>query len=339
MNKVIIGDNSAILKTFLKDILSSSRLYEVIKMTGNGEEIIKTHNETYADLIIIGEGLSLIDEVETARLIMETKPTIIIILSSKNGNPEIKKALNYKVAAIIEKPNIELINDKEYAKDFLEKINSVVNNKEKNKDILFGLKNKYKDIPLTGELDKKLIVIGASTGGPKILQIIFDNMPKDFPVGIALVQHFEEGFEKGFVEWLNKTSPLNIRLAEKKDFPKPGEVIIAPQGYHLKAEGNYLVLSDGAKVNNQKPSVDVLFSSCAKVYKNNLVGVLLTGMGKDGAEGCVDILKNGGFTIVQDKETSIVYGMPKEAFERGGASIVLPSYEIAPYLIKMFMGH
>ncbi len=332
MKTVIIGDNSAILKGFIKDLLESTGEFKISGMTANGEDIIKLHSKEFADLIIIGENISLIDEIETAKIITSTKPTNIVILKPMSSKKDLS-SIDGTVSVIL-KPGIDEIQDKAISEKFISDLRNAAEIRSLNNKIIDGLKNKYRDVSIeTCEL-KPLIVLGASTGGPKTIQYILEQMPADFPIGIALVQHFEEGFEQGFVDWLNGSTPLTVRLAEKKDFPKPGEVIIAPQGLHMKAEGSFLIMTEGPKVNNQKPAVDVLFSTAAKIYKEKLIGILLTGMGRDGAEGCRDIVLSGGFTIVQDKDSSIVYGMPKEAAALNGASIIMGYTQIADYLIK-----
>lgn len=335
MQKVIIADNSAIFKGFIKDILEKNNEYKIIKMTANGEEVIKTHDREFADIIIIGEDISLINEMETAKLIMQNNPTCVILLSNKKSAKDLTPAYNYGISSIIKKPDIDEIQNKDFAMQFIDQIKKSISGNKNNASIMSSLRNKYKSVNIQTNNSKRIIVMGASTGGPKTIQKIFSEMPADFPIGIALVQHFEEGFEQGFVDWLNNSSALSIRLAKEKDFPQPGEVIIAPQGLHMKADGSYIILSDGAKVNNQKPAVDVLFTSAAKIYKESLIGVLLTGMGRDGADGCLDIVNNGGFTVVQDKESSIVYGMPKEAVNLNAASVIMPYTEIASYLQKI----
>ncbi len=336
MRKVIIADNSAIFKGFIRDILEQSGDFSIIKMTANGEDIVCTHQKEYADLIVIADNINLMDEKETSKLILKNNPTCVIVLTNDLNSRTLNELKQVGDFHVLKRPSIDELQNAEFSIRFIEDIKACLTNQGNSQKLMNSLKDKYKGISVGFETEKTpLIVMGASTGGPKTIQHIIEKIPEDFPVGIALVQHFEEGFEKGFVDWLNGLTKLTVRLALNKDFPKPGEMIIAPQGLHLKAEGNYLVLADGAKVNNQKPAVDVLFSTAASVYKDKLIGVLLTGMGKDGADGCLDIVKNGGYTIVQDKESSVVYGMPKEAIELNAASIVLPFTSIAEHLIKI----
>jgi len=181
----------------------------------------------------------------------------------------------------------------------------------------------------------EIVVIGASTGGPPVVRDVLMGLSKDFPLGIAIVQHIEHGFDKQYVNWLNSLVSFNVYLASNYDFPYRGEVYVAPVGKHLIFKNKKLVLDDGPHIQFQKPSVDRLFSTAAEEFKTSVIGIQLTGMGSDGANGCHDIVEKGGYTIVQNEETSVIYGMPKEAVKKGGASIVLPAYEIADYLMEL----
>lgn len=337
MKKVIIAENSAIMKGYLKDIIEDGNEFEVIKMTANGEEVIKTLESENIDLVIAGHNISMINEIDIAKMIMNRKPVPVIIFSDEISSKDRDDLSDFNLVLIMSKPNFDQLHDSKFINELK---NIFINHSQLSvsENIKSSLISKYKSIEIKNNLNTNLLVFGASTGGPQVLQYIFSRLPADFPVGIALVQHFEQGFEQGFADWLNNSSELSIRIAAEKDFPKKGEVVIAPQGLQMKADGRTLYLDDAPKVNNQKPAVDVLFSSAAKAYGKSLTAVLLTGMGKDGAQGCLDIYQNGGFTIVQDEASSVVYGMPKEAYKLGAASVVMPYQEIADFLISSFMG-
>lgn len=180
-----------------------------------------------------------------------------------------------------------------------------------------------------------MVVIGASTGGPVAVKTVLSALPSDFPVGIAVVQHIEARFADGYARWLDGECPLSVRVATEGALPTGGTVIVAPGDEHLLIGNGRVVLDDGPKVGNHRPAVDRLFETAALSFGNRLVGVLLTGMGRDGAAGCVAIREHGGFTVVQDEATSFIYGMPKAAAERGGASVVKPIEEIAALLQKV----
>ena len=185
--------------------------------------------------------------------------------------------------------------------------------------------------------NQKLIVIGSSTGGTEALLKILSNLPKNNQ-GIVVVQHFTPGFSKMFAERLNSICEMTVSEAKNGDIIKNGHVLIATSGKHIKimkTSSGYIVTTNaGVRVSGHCPSVDVLFESAAETAPKNTMGIILTGMGEDGARGMVKIKKNGGYTIGQDKETSVVYGMPKKAFELGGVTKQLPLEKISEEIRK-----
>jgi two-component system response regulator WspF len=180
-----------------------------------------------------------------------------------------------------------------------------------------------------------LVAIGASTGGPAAVRAVLEALSPDFPCPIALVQHIDTGYAEGYAEWLTQNTRLKVRLARDNDRPVPGEVIVGPTDRHLVCQGESFGLDDGPKVLSQKPAVDRLFSTAARYHGPNLIAVLLTGIGADGARGCLEIVKAGGITLVQDEATSTVYGMPKAAAELNAATSILPLGVIGQTLLEM----
>jgi two-component system chemotaxis response regulator CheB len=184
--------------------------------------------------------------------------------------------------------------------------------------------------------DIRAVVIGSSTGGPKALMEFCALLPAKFPVPIALVQHNSSGFDKGFVQWLDDYTPLKVCLAEAGELPKKGCLYVAPTDVHLLwMPGGFTLDTKKPPVVNQKPAVDMLFQSAAKTFGQELVSVVLTGMGNDGGEGTRAVKTGGGITIAQDEETSMIYGMPRAAFETGCVDYVLPLTGIPPKLIEI----
>lgn len=186
---------------------------------------------------------------------------------------------------------------------------------------------------------EKIIVLGASTGGTEAIRLLLKSLPPRMP-GIAIVQHMPEGFTRSFANSLNNNSELEVKEAEDGDRLYQGRVLIAPGNYHmlLKRIGKeYSVeVKKGPLVNRHRPSVDVLFRSAARYAGQNATGILLTGMGADGAKGLLELKEAGALTVAQDQASSVVYGMPKEAAKLGAASEILGINELAPYLIKHF---
>jgi chemotaxis response regulator CheB len=182
-----------------------------------------------------------------------------------------------------------------------------------------------------------MIVIGASTGGPPAVKTLLQALPADFPVGITYVQHTEDFFYGQYAEWLNRQTELTVRLSRNNDTPGAGEVLVAPAGHHLVFSGGKLVFEDSPPVMNLRPSIDKLFISAAEQFGSRLIGIIMTGMGSDGARGCIEIVSHKGYTIAQDETTSAIFGMPRVAIELKGASIVLPLEQISRHLMGLVM--
>jgi two-component system chemotaxis response regulator CheB len=185
--------------------------------------------------------------------------------------------------------------------------------------------------------DRRIVAVGASTGGPGALLTIFSALPKDFSLPILLVLHISEPFSLALAEWLDAQLPQEVRYAvDGEPIPTPGRgcVLMAPPDRHLEVVEGQLRLSDGAERHSCRPSVDVLFESLAREMGTQTIGCLLTGMGRDGAKGLLAIKESGGLTIAQDEATSVVFGMPGEAIKLGGATRILPLTDIAPMIVR-----
>jgi len=184
----------------------------------------------------------------------------------------------------------------------------------------------------------KVIAIGASTGGVNAIQKILSTLPSDLPP-ILIVQHMPLRFTNIFAQSINNLSAMNVREAQDGDNPANGQVLIAPAGRHmeLKTENGKMCirLSDSPKINHQRPSIDVLFNSIAHTAEKSAIGVILTGMGKDGAAGLLEMKRYGAYTIAQDESTSVVYGMPKEAVNIGAALTTVPLDEISSVILSV----
>jgi two-component system chemotaxis response regulator CheB len=175
---------------------------------------------------------------------------------------------------------------------------------------------------LTGS-PNKIVAIGVSTGGPQALEYVLSHLPGDFPGTIVVVQHMPDGFTDMFARRLDELCPLRVKEAQSGDVLQPGRVLICPGSRHIKVKrlplGDIALLSEEPRVNGHRPSADVLFRSVAEEFKAQAIGVLMTGMGDDGAEGLGAVKQEGGMTIAQSEESCVVYGMPKAAIERGYA--------------------
>ena len=318
--RVLVVDDSALIRSMLKEIIHSSMPgWEVAGEARNGQVGVEMNAVLSPDLVICDLEMPIMDGLEATRRMMETKPVPIIIFSSKVENFDAFEAIRSGAVDVIRKPQMVAFNDSDFISYFKDRmvIASGVDVRRSDAD-------DDEAVPVEDARGGvSLVVVGASTGGPKAVAKLLAGIPGDFPAGMLLVQHLEDGFDESFSSWLDKQTPLKVRLAVSGDLPMPGECLVAPVGRHLKISGGSCVLDDGPKVLNQKPSVDVLFTSAAAERGGSLLAVLLTGMGSDGAAGCGAVLNCGGRTLVQDEASCVVYGMPKAAIDAGFASEVV----------------
>ena len=181
----------------------------------------------------------------------------------------------------------------------------------------------------------RLVAVGASTGGPSAIHLILRDLPENFPVPIVVVQHISPDFVLPLVEWLRHSVALKIEIASDGALARPGCVYVAPGDFHLTVgRRNHLALNQSLPINACRPSIDPLFISVAEVYGPSAAGVLLTGMGADGAVGLSRLYERGGRTIVQDEDSAVIFGMPKAAIEKQAAEVVLPLEKIGPTLVR-----
>jgi len=231
-----------------------------------------------------------------------------------------------------------------------EKVNKVIENAKMAKNIVFHTKNTKFEMQNLQKSDivnieknmnyKKIVAIGASTGGPKSLQEIISKIPGDIPAAFLIVQHMPSGFTKSLAERLNCMSELTVKEAEDGDIVRSGHVYIAPGNFHMLVKmvdvDLRIKLSDDPPVRGHRPSIDVMLNSLSDTGIDNIIAIILTGMGADGSKGIVNIKKkNNGFIIAQDEKTSVVYGMPKAALETGVVDFVVPLHEIASQITKI----
>jgi two-component system, chemotaxis family, protein-glutamate methylesterase/glutaminase len=210
----------------------------------------------------------------------------------------------------------------EVARELIAKVKAAADCKLKPR-LLNGLPAKPQKSSEPSGAPNKIVAIGVSTGGPQALEFVLSQLPGDFPSAIVVVQHMPEGFTDMFARRLDEVCPLRVKEAQSGDMLQAGRVLVCPGSRHIKVKrlplGDIVVLSDEPRVNGHRPSADVLLRSVAEEFKNQAVGVLMTGMGDDGAEGLGAVKKEGGMTLAQSEESCVVFGMPKAAIERGYA--------------------
>jgi len=347
MINVLIVEDSPVIREFLVYLLSSDPEICVIGTASNGEEAFEAVKRKKPDVITMDINMPKMDGFEATRRIMETHPTPIIIVSGVWDPKEVEttfRAVEAGALAVLSRPvGIGHPDHEATAWDLIQtvKVMSEVKVVRRWAHLRRGKVAPAPPPPTTvpsprSPADIKLVAIGASTGGPIVLHTILSELPTDFPLPVLIVQHIAAGFTQGFVEWLAQSSGFPVHVATYGEDPLPGHAYVAPDGSHMGVDrGGRIILSHDEPENSMRPSVSYLFRSVAYVHEKRAVGVLLTGMGKDGAEELKMMKDRGALTIAQDRETSVVYGMPGEAVNLDAASYMLPPEKIAEVLTNL----
>lgn len=339
---MLVADDSSVARMFLISLLESDPRLRVVGAVADGQGAVDFVATKKVDVVLMDIYMPRLDGFEATRRIMETHPLPIVICSSV-ADPRAMditfRALEAGAVACIEKPvGREHAQFESTSARLLETVRlmsevKVIRRSTRSKVARPAL------APATSQTPRKevrVIGIGASTGGPPVLQTILAALPKDFPVPILIVQHISSGFLAGMAEWLNQTTPLTIQVASYGTVPMRGHVYLAPDGYQMGIGGDGAIsLSREEAVNGLRPSVSFLFRTLAETCAASAIGVLLTGMGRDGADELKMMRDRGAVTIAQDRETSVIHGMPAEAIAIGGASFVLPADSIASTLVAL----
>lgn len=350
--KVLIVEDSALQRKIISDIISKAPGIEVIGSANNGKTAIFKNDKLNPDVITMDIEMPIMDGLESLRHIIQNNPKPVIMMSvlTQHGTETTFKALEYGAVDFIPKPSSQMQLSLEDIADLLiEKIRTAYNSNilassKKKPDIIIEEKEKQSKVEkaiITAEKksSKKIVGIGTSTGGPSALMEVFRNFPKDFPSPILVVQHMPEGFTKAFSARLNSNSEINVKEAENGDHIMPGCGYIAPGHSHMEilSNGNgkrTIKLFQGDKVSGHRPSIDVLFNSIAEKYTDESVCVIMTGMGQDGAEGILNVKNNGGYTLAQNEETSVVYGMNRVAVNLGAINEVIDLHDIPQKIVE-----
>ncbi len=348
MIKVLLIEDSQINKLFIASALARNSEIQVVGEVTNGTAALEMVKNKIPNLIILGLNLPNQSAITAIKEIMKHRPTPIIGIQKMSGNSSAKiamKAINAGVLDVFEEPILEFMEDwsDRLVKKILE-ITSVVVKSGINllaPPANFGVGNKqnidFTDIKKHGLF--KIVGIASSTGGPRALASLMVEMPADFSAPILIVQHMARGYIEGLAEWLEQVSPLKVEIAQSGGFPQPGHVYLAPDNRHLEvnSSGN-MVLTDTPPVNGFKPSGNPLLLSLANYFGPKAVGVILTGMGDDGVKGLKSLKQAGGYTIAQDEQSSVIFGMPGQAIKAGVVEKVVALEYIATHLTKMVRG-
>lgn len=338
---VVIVEDSPTVREFLVEALRSVGGFEVVETAADGETALEIVKRRRPDVVTMDVHLPGMDGFETTRKIMETSPTPIVIVSGSVDTREMAvgfRAIEAGALAILPRP--QGLGSPSYLAE-IQELASTLRTMSEVKLVKRWPQRRATlraaaavGIPSDGAA--RLVAIGASTGGPLALKTLLSGLSKDFPVPIAIVQHMSAGFGEGFVNWLSGATGFPLRVARDGDLLRPGQALVAPHGVHMTAESGLQVrFNNDPEENGMRPAVSQLFRSVARNFGSYAVGVQLTGMGKDGAWELKDMRDAGAETIAQDKETSVVHGMPGEAIRLGAAAHVLPIEAIAPALERL----
>ncbi len=347
MVRVVIVDDSASVRLFLRQLLTADPEIKVVGTAADGEEALEVVVRLTPDVVTMDIHMPRMNGLIATRRLMETHPLPIVIVSSVLDAEEVAStfhALEAGAVAAVPLPRGTGRPDAgEEARSFVQTVKLMAAVKVVRRWRLPAVAAPsptfLRSRCLGPAVQVQVVAIGASTGGPPVVQKILEGVPPAFPAAILIVQHMATGFTAGFAKWLNQTSGLPVRLATHDEQLLPGHAYLAPDGCHMEvaAAGNRIVLVNTPPENGLRPSVSVLFRSVAHGYGGKAIGVLLTGMGSDGAEGLLLMKEKGAITIVQDRESSVIHGMPGEALKLDAATCTLPPEGIIAALKSLVM--
>ncbi len=333
--KIAIVNDMPLAVEALRRALAFEPAHQVVWVAGNGAEAVRLCAENTPDLILMDLIMPVMDGVEATRRIMaETPCAIVIVTVDRQQNVHrVFEAMGQGALDVVDTPALGAGNAQEAAAPLLRKILNI--------GWLIGEKTpRSRPVPTPHRSSascKRLVAIGSSAGGPAALEVLLKGLPRNFSAAIVLVQHVDQVFAAGMAEWLASASGLDVRLAREGEPPQAGAVLLAGTNHHIRLLKNGTLAYTAEPVNEiYRPSIDVFFESVANYWNGDAIGVLLTGMGRDGAQGLKLMRQQGYLTIAQDQQSSAVYGMPKAAAAIDAAVEIRPLEKIAPRLLEVF---
>ena len=345
--KVLVIDDSALIRSVMKELINHEADMECVGAAPDplvAREMIKALNP---DVLTLDVEMPKMDGLDFLERLMRLRPMPVVMVSTltERGSDITFRALALGAVDFVSKPKMDIARGmEEYASEITDKIRAAAQARVRRTvaaptlDVQERLSADAILPSVAGRFSstEKLIIIGASTGGTEAIKEVLIRFPADVP-GILVTQHMPEAFTKSFADRLNSLCKISVKEAEHNERILPGHAYIAPGHSHLllrRSGANYMTeLNQGPPVNRHRPSVDVLFRSVANTAGANAVGIILTGMGKDGAQGLLEMKRAGAYTIAQDEASCVVFGMPKEAIAMGGASEISPLQNIARHTL------
>ncbi len=346
--RVLLVEDSTLVLTVLRRILANSDVIRVVGTAANGQEALRMIQEVDPTVVCTDLHMPVMDGLELTRHILRECPRPILVISGavdEDNAENVFQLLEAGALDVFPKPKGDSASDYELiASQLIRKIrvlSGVHVMRKKPRKVYGGASPRASRPPQAANSQKpqpNMLAIGASTGGPQAFNAVLSKLPAEFPVPIVCVQHISDGFLLGMAKWLDAHCQLNVKIAESGDKPNRGNVYFAPDGMHLEVDSEGLLVTNAdSPLDGHRPSITKLFNSVARHAQSRSVGVLLTGMGRDGADGLQAIAGAGGATIAQDEETCVVYGMPKAAVELSAAQHVLPLSNIPLKLKQICM--
>ena len=373
--RVIVVDDSALMRRVITGLIEQDPLIRVVATARNGREAIDLVQELRPDIVTMDVRMPVMDGLATTEHLMAYCPTPILVLTASLASHEVDitfKMLGAGALEVIEKPSgsdaqaldrtgsalirrikvlarVKVVTHLRGRRKLAEPVIPMAvpvayaqadkttrrqGDKARTKEAHSVTSSPRHPVTLSSS-DAPLIVIGASTGGPRIVNELLSSLPSDLRAAVLVVQHIAQGFSVGMAEWLANASRLPVKLATEGQAICAGEVLIAPDTCDLLITGARTIHLSDTPLLIQRPSIDISMQAAAEVFAARAIGVLLTGMGRDGAYGMLTIKRSNGYTIAQDEATSTIFGMPRAAIQLGAAMEVLPAPRIAPRLVEL----
>lgn len=336
--RVLIVDDSLLVRSLIRSIIEMDPDIEVAGEASNGLEAVEQARSLHPDVITMDIEMPVMDGLRAIGHIMADNAVPILVVTSRGDAKTAYTAIANGALEIVMKPDLNVGS----ALEFTEKL-KLVSKVSVISHISGRLSQRHPvvpDIPLFGsDVSDRIVAIASSTGGPGALSVILSHLPEKFPLPIVIAQHISDGFVSGMIGWLKTLSHIELKMAEHGEFLRPGIAYFCPSENHMKIDfSKKVVFEERRSTDIYRPSCDILLSSVADSFGKKAIGVILTGMGNDGVAGITKIRKAGGWTIAQDENTSIIFGMPRLAIDNGGIDIVLPLEAIGGEIVRAAAG-
>jgi two-component system chemotaxis response regulator CheB len=337
--KVIVADDSPTSRQLLVHLINHTTDMEVLGEAQDGLQVMRLLEALEPDILLMDIIMPNMDGLEATRQIMRTKPVPIVLITGTLDTSETDiafRAMRAGALSVLQKPAAQAFRTEgERMLNTLRTMATVKVIHHWQPEIRANTTAPKVQPALANAQDLELVAIVSSTGGPAALNDLLKQIPADFPLPFVIAQHITPEFVHSLAGWLNSVIPMKVQVAVEGQRPQPGNVYLAPGDQHLIFDDQGYFRMNSTMPARYTPSGDILLNSVAKVFGSRAVGVVLTGMGDDGAQGLRQMYDKGALTIAQDRETSVVYGMPQEAVKRGGVREVLPILSIGQYISNL----